>query len=77
MRQGLESRLAAAEILRKVAELEKMEKEESAQKALLEQEAMMEKVAQESKRLQQEAEENSKVASTSSFLNYFILFQGK
>jgi hypothetical protein len=66
MRQSLESRLAAAEMLRKAAELEKLEKEESARAALLEQEAMMEKVVQESRRLQQEAEENSKVASLSS-----------
>lgn len=63
MRQILESRLTAAEILRKAAEHEKLEKEESARKALLEQEAMMEKVVQESVRLQQEAEENSKVSS--------------
>lgn len=61
MRQSLESRLAAAEMLRKAAELEKLEKEESARAALLEQEAMMEKVVQESRRLQQEAEENSKL----------------
>jgi len=65
MRQSLESRLAAAEMLRKAAELEKLEKEESARMALLEQEVMMEKVVQESRRLQQEAEENSKVASVS------------
>lgn len=61
MRQSLESRLAAAEMLRKAAELEKLEKEESARAALLEQQAMMEKVVQESRRLQQEAEENSKL----------------
>lgn len=61
MRQSLESRLAAADMLRKAAELEKIEKEESARAALLEQEAMMEKVVQESRRLQQEAEENSKL----------------
>ncbi|KAJ1405117.1 hypothetical protein SESBI_26059 [Sesbania bispinosa] len=61
MCQILETRLAAAETLRKAAEHEKLEKEESARKALVEQEAMMEKVAQESVRLQQEAEENSKL----------------
>ncbi|XP_058770856.1 uncharacterized protein LOC131644386 [Vicia villosa] len=61
MRQILESRLTAAEMLKKAAELEKEEKEGSAKMALLEQEAMMEKVVQESRRLQQEAEENSKL----------------
>ncbi|XP_057424349.1 uncharacterized protein LOC130717952 [Lotus japonicus] len=61
MRQSLEARLAAAEILRKAAEREMLEKEESARKALAEQEAMMEKVVQESARLQHEAEENSKL----------------
>lgn len=65
MRQILEARLSAAEELRKAAEHEKLEKELSARKALAEQEAMMEKVVQESVRLQQEAEENSKVASVS------------
>lgn len=68
MRQSLEARLAAAEILRKAAEREMLEKEESARKALAEQEAMMEKVVQESARLQHEAEENSKV--------HFISFHG-
>ncbi|XP_045829398.1 uncharacterized protein LOC123921041 [Trifolium pratense] len=61
MRQSLESRLAAAEMLRKSAELEKLEKESSARTALLEQEAMMEKVVQEARRLKQDAEENSKL----------------
>ncbi|CAI8602974.1 unnamed protein product [Vicia faba] len=61
MRQILESRLAAAEMLKKAAELEKEEKEGSARMALLEQEAMMDKVVQESRRLQLEAEENSKL----------------
>ncbi|CAL5207035.1 unnamed protein product [Lathyrus oleraceus] len=61
MRQILESRLTAAEMSKKAAELEKEEKEGSARVALLEQEAMMEKVVQESQRLQQEAEENSKL----------------
>ncbi|KAE9618448.1 hypothetical protein Lalb_Chr02g0142861 [Lupinus albus] len=81
MRQILEARLAAAEEMRKAAEHEKLEKEESARKALAEQEAMIEKVVQESVRLQKEAEENSQVASvppsseTISFHDfYFFLF---
>ncbi|XP_060667383.1 uncharacterized protein LOC107426019 isoform X3 [Ziziphus jujuba] len=57
----LEARLAAAEEVRKAAELEKLEKEESAKNALAEQEAIMKKVVQESKLLQQEAEENAKL----------------
>ncbi|KAF1879214.1 hypothetical protein Lal_00047887 [Lupinus albus] len=61
MRQILEARLAAAEEMRKAAEHEKLEKEESARKALAEQEAMIEKVVQESVRLQKEAEENSQL----------------
>ncbi|WJX12207.1 hypothetical protein P8452_02729 [Trifolium repens] len=61
MRQSLESRLAAAEMLRKSVELEKLEKERLAKTALLEQEAMMEKVVQEARRLKQDAEENSKL----------------
>ncbi|KAF8401633.1 hypothetical protein HHK36_012579 [Tetracentron sinense] len=61
MRQTLEARLAAAEEERKAAEHEKLEKEESARKALAEQELIMEKVVQESKKLQQEAEENTKL----------------
>ncbi|XP_019452666.1 PREDICTED: uncharacterized protein LOC109354533 isoform X2 [Lupinus angustifolius] len=61
MHQILEARLVAAEEMRKAAEHEKLEKEESARKALAEQEAMMEKVVEESVRLQKEAEENSKL----------------
>ncbi|VVA89815.1 unnamed protein product [Arabis nemorensis] len=61
MRETLEIRLAAALELKKAAEQEKKEKEDSALKALAEQEAFMEKVAQESKLLQEEAEENSKL----------------
>ncbi|KAF7818298.1 DUF21 domain-containing protein [Senna tora] len=61
MSQTLEVRLAAAEEMRKAAEQEKLEKEESARKALVEQEAIMEKVVQESTKLQLEAEENSKL----------------
>ncbi|CAA0160137.1 unnamed protein product [Arabidopsis thaliana] len=61
MRGSLEIRLAAALELKKTAEKEKKDKEDSALKALAEQEANMEKVVQESKLLQQEAEENSKL----------------
>ncbi|KAK4281138.1 hypothetical protein QN277_012664 [Acacia crassicarpa] len=61
MSQSLQVRLAAAEELRKAAEQEKFEKEESARKALAEQEAIMERVVQESRRLQQEAEENTRL----------------
>ncbi|KAG5252000.1 hypothetical protein OIU76_008191 [Salix suchowensis] len=61
MRQTLESRLAAAEKLRKAAELEKLEKEETARNALAEQEVLMDKVVQESKTLKKEAEENAKL----------------
>ncbi|KAG5231842.1 leucine-rich repeat-containing protein [Salix suchowensis] len=61
MRQTLKSRLAAAEELMKIAELEKLEKEEAAQNALVEQEIIMAKVVQESKILQKEAEENAKL----------------
>ncbi|XP_056168425.1 uncharacterized protein LOC115679231 isoform X2 [Syzygium oleosum] len=61
MREALESRLAAAEEVMKAAENEKLEKEELARSAQAEQEAIMEKVVQESKVLQEEAEENSKL----------------
>ncbi|KAK9281754.1 hypothetical protein L1049_004659 [Liquidambar formosana] len=61
MHQTLEVRLTAAEEERKAVEQEKLEKEESAQRALAEQEAVMTRVVQESKILQQEAEENSKL----------------
>ncbi|KAF8015275.1 hypothetical protein BT93_H0931 [Corymbia citriodora subsp. variegata] len=61
MHEALESRLAAAEEVMKAAENEKLEKEELARSALAEQEAIMEKVVQESKVLQEEAEENSKL----------------
>ncbi|CAK7348180.1 unnamed protein product [Dovyalis caffra] len=61
MHQTLESRLAAAEELRKAAELEKLDKEETARNALAEQEIIMEKVVQESKILQKEVEENAKL----------------
>ncbi|XP_010455940.1 PREDICTED: uncharacterized protein LOC104737456 isoform X3 [Camelina sativa] len=61
MRGELETRLAAALEIKNAAEQEKQEKEGSARKAFAEQEAIMEKVVQESKLLQQEAEENSKL----------------
>ncbi|KAG7557816.1 hypothetical protein ISN44_As11g037610 [Arabidopsis suecica] len=61
MREVLEIRLAAALEIKNAAEQEKQEKEGSARKAFAEQEAIMEKVVQESKLLQQEAEENSKL----------------
>ncbi|KAK9945373.1 hypothetical protein M0R45_010893 [Rubus argutus] len=61
MRETLEARLAGVAELRKMAEDEKLENEESARKALAEQEAIMEKVVEESKTLQQAAEENSKL----------------
>ncbi|KAF3436327.1 hypothetical protein FNV43_RR23419 [Rhamnella rubrinervis] len=70
MHQTLEARFAAAEEVRKAAEQEKLEKEDSARKALAEQEAIMEKVVQESKLLQQEAEENTK-------LQEFLLDRGR
>lgn len=63
MRGSLEIRLATALEMKKTAEQEKKNKEDSALQALAEQEANMEKVVQESKLLQQEAEENSKVQS--------------
>lgn len=62
MRQTLEARQAAAKELMKATEQEKLEKEESALNALAVKEAIMLKVVQESKAIQQEAEENSKVA---------------
>lgn len=63
MRETLEERLDAAAEARRLAEQDKLEKEECARKALAEQEAEMEKVVQESKILQQEADENSKVTT--------------
>ncbi|KAL0712132.1 hypothetical protein Bca4012_019110 [Brassica carinata] len=61
MRGVLEMRLAAALEIKKAAEQEIQEKEGYARKALAEQEAIMDKVVQESKLLQKEAEENSKL----------------
>ncbi|XP_010522693.1 PREDICTED: uncharacterized protein LOC104801219 [Tarenaya hassleriana] len=61
MREVLEARLAAALEMKKAAEQENHEKEDYAKKAFAEQEAIMEQVVKESKLLQQEAEENSKL----------------
>lgn len=61
MCQTLQTRLAAAEEMKKAAEQERLEKEGSAHRALAEQEAIMDKVVQESKLLEKEAEENSKL----------------
>ncbi|XP_043722567.1 uncharacterized protein LOC122669781 isoform X2 [Telopea speciosissima] len=61
MRQTLEIRLAAAEEEIKMAKQEKLEKEKLARVDLAEQELAMERVVEESKRLQQQAEENSKL----------------
>lgn len=65
MHLTLEARLVAAEIERKAAEQEKLQKEVTARKALAEQEVIMDKVVKEEKLLQEEAEENSKVATFS------------
>lgn len=61
IRQALEARRSAAEEKMAIAELEKLEREELARKALREQELIMDAIAEESKKLQQEAEENSKL----------------
>lgn len=61
--QTHEARLAAAEDLRKAAEHEKLDKEESARNLLAQQEEIMENVVQESRLIAQAAEENSKVAT--------------
>ncbi|KAL3644853.1 hypothetical protein CASFOL_010033 [Castilleja foliolosa] len=61
MRQTLEVQLAAAEKEIQSAELEKLEKENSARKLLAHQELIMEKVVQESKILKQQSEDNAKL----------------
>lgn len=61
MQQTLQERLAAAEAEKVAAEMEKLENEESARKALDEEVVIMDRVVQESKNLQEEAQENSKV----------------
>lgn len=63
MHQTLEARLATAKDLMEAAEQERLEKEESARNAFFEQKAVMEKVVEESEMLEQEAEENSRVAT--------------
>ena len=70
MQQTLEVRLTEAQNVIKYAELEKTEKENAAMKALTEQELIMEKVLQESKILNQQAEDNSKVKWLVSYLLY-------
>lgn len=61
----LEMRLAAAEDVIKSVQQEKVEKENSARKALSNQELLMETVVQESKILKQQAEQNAKVVVAS------------
>ncbi|KAI3848035.1 hypothetical protein MKX03_028972 [Papaver bracteatum] len=61
MNRTLEARLVAAEEMRIAADKEKEERENSARELLAEQELIMEKVVQESKKLQQQADENSKL----------------
>ncbi|CAA7398513.1 unnamed protein product [Spirodela intermedia] len=61
IRQTLKARVDTAERERIEAEQEKYEKEETARRALGEQEAIMDRVVRESKKLHQEAEENSKL----------------
>ncbi|XP_042488894.1 uncharacterized protein LOC122069028 [Macadamia integrifolia] len=61
MSQTLEIRLAAAEEEIEMAKQDKLEKEKLARVALAEQELAMEMVVEESKRLQQQAEDNSKL----------------
>ncbi|XP_017253053.1 uncharacterized protein LOC108223359 isoform X1 [Daucus carota subsp. sativus] len=61
IRQALEVRLVSAEEEIKEAESEKLNKEESALRILAHEESNMEKVVQESKILEQQAEENSKL----------------
>ncbi|KAJ6794873.1 laminin subunit beta-1-like [Iris pallida] len=61
IRQKLEARLAVAEKELEEAEQEKLEKVAAACNILKEQEAIMEEIVQESKKVQQEAEENLKL----------------
>lgn len=68
MRETLEVRLAEAQYVIRSAELEKIEKENAAMKALTELELIMEKVLEESKILNQQAEENAKVKCLCLFL---------
>ncbi|GAB2301944.1 hypothetical protein Dimus_035967 [Dionaea muscipula] len=75
MRQALEARMHAVQEEIRAVELEKLEKEESAQVALAQQKDMMEKVVEESKILQQEAEENAKVAILLEVVLFPVLFK--
>lgn len=61
MQQTLELRLTEAQNQIKSAELEKIEREKAAMKALADQKLIMEKVVQESKLLKKQAEDNAKV----------------
>ncbi|KAJ0979642.1 hypothetical protein J5N97_015116 [Dioscorea zingiberensis] len=61
IQETLEARVAAAKNEIAAAEQEKLEKERLAQKALGEQEQLMDTIVQESMKLQQEADENSKL----------------
>ncbi|XP_026664636.2 uncharacterized protein LOC103718060 isoform X2 [Phoenix dactylifera] len=61
IRRTLEARRYAAEEEMAAAEQEKLEREELARKALSEQELIMDTIVGESKKLQQQAEENSKL----------------
>lgn len=61
MQETLELRLAEAQYVIRSAELEKVEKENAAMKALTEQQLIMEKLLEESKILNQQAEDNAKV----------------
>lgn len=61
IRQTLGARLAVAEKELEEAEQEKLRKVEGARNILKEQEAIMEEIVQESKKIQQEAEENLKL----------------
>ncbi|XP_042462833.1 uncharacterized protein LOC122046291 [Zingiber officinale] len=61
IQQTLEARLAAVKVEIAIAEQEKLEKEVAAGRILSEQEAIMASVVEESKKLQEEAEVNSKI----------------
>ena len=55
------------------AEQEKLEREEGARKILNEQELIMEEIVQESKRLQQESQENAKVSNAERACVIFLI----
>lgn len=74
MQTTLKSRMASLEATLNALEEEKLAKEKHARNALAEQEALMEKVLQESRMLQHEANENSKVTNHSCiYLEYEYL----